>query len=242
MRARLDRVLSENTTFSRKELRTKILKGEACVSGQPVLRPETMVDPQSQPITLCGQEVACGPVYIMLHKPAGVICATQDARHQTVIDLLDPQLRRKNLFPAGRLDRDTEGFVLLTNDGGFAHRILSPKRHVSKTYLCHISGALSEDAPERFAQGIALADGTACRPACLRILESGEPIRARVVLYEGMYHQIKRMIAACGGEVCYLRREKIGGLALDPTLLPGQARLLSDVELQEILAPENDEL
>lgn len=232
---RLDKALSEHTILTRNELRRRIQGGAVSVNGEKVLRPESKIDPLKDSILLDGEPVYCVPIYLMMNKPAGVVSATEDARLRTVVDLVPPSLRRKNLFPAGRLDRDTEGFVLLTDDGAFAHRILSPKKHVPKTYWVKVTGRVDEGSAEIFAEGMVLEDGSACKPALLTVLESGEKSVARVVLYEGMYHQIKRMFSQIGCHVDYLFREKIGGLPLDPTLKPGECRVITPSERDLIL-------
>jgi 16S rRNA pseudouridine516 synthase len=164
----------------------------------------------------------------MMNKPAGVLCATRDPNFRTVLDLLPQDLRRRGLFPAGRLDKETQGFVLLTNDGGLAHRILSPKNHVPKTYYAKVDGVIPPELIKEFAAGITLGNGDVCKPAVLEILsEHG----ARVIISEGMYHQIKRMFHRYGLSVEALRREKIGGLALDASLPLGGVREITPEEL-----------
>lgn len=239
MMMRLDRALSENSTLSRSELKKRILAGQAAVNGCVLTRPEEKLDTERDTLTLAGEEILLGKLYLMLHKPAGVVSATEDKRLPTVLDLVPQRWRRKNLFPAGRLDQDTEGFVLLTDDGEFAHRILSPRRHVPKTYFATLAGSLPTDAPRRFLQGVALSDGTLCRPARLEVLAcQGERTDVRVILTQGMYHQIKRMALALGCEVVYLKREKIGGLALDAALPLGECRKISREELALIESGE----
>lgn len=230
---RLDRLLSGATRLTRSEIRRLAAAGEILVNGAVVLRPETQVDEKTDTVTLSGETVSGAPVYLMLNKPQGVVSATRDGRDRTVLDLVPPAWRRKNLFPAGRLDRDTEGFVLLTDDGAFAHRILSPKCHVPKTYEAEAEGALLPDTAERFREGVVLGDGTRCRPAGYRELGRcpDGAVKAEVVLTEGMYHQIKRMFAACGGHVRALRRVKIGALELDPLLGAGECRPITPEEL-----------
>jgi 16S rRNA pseudouridine516 synthase len=164
----------------------------------------------------------------MMNKPAGVLSATRDPNFRTVLDSLPESLRRKGLFPAGRLDKDTEGFVLLTNDGALAHRILSPKNHVPKTYFARVEGQIPPELPQEFASGVTLGNGDACKPAALEILGENE---ARVIITEGMYHQIKRMFHRYGLSVAYLKREKIGGLALDSELPLGEVREITREEL-----------
>lgn len=171
-------------------------------------------------------------VYLMLHKPAGLVSATEDPREPTVLTLLPEHLRRVGLFPAGRLDKDTEGLLLLTNDGPLAHRLLSPRWHVDKTYFVRVDGQLEADDVEAFRQGVTLADGLECLPAGLEILE--EPDTGIVTLREGKYHQVKRMLASRGKPVRYLKRLTMGPLTLDPDLTPGQWRPLTAGELEAL--------
>lgn len=233
MPQRLDRILSECTTYTRSELKRMILRGEITVDGEAARRPEQKVDPDRQEIALLGRPIACGHSYLMMNKPAGFVSATDDPRQKTVLELVPPELRRKSLFPAGRLDKDTEGFLLLTDDGDFAHRILSPKNHVAKTYFARVEGELCADAAARFGARVTLEDGALCRPAKLEALspQNGE---YRVVLHEGMYHQVKRMFLACGAQVVYLKREAIGELPLDGSLPLGGCRPLDAGELEKI--------
>lgn len=232
---RLDKALSVYTTYTRSQLKKMIAAGEVTLDGVPALRPDQKILCGSQHLFVRGEEVYTAPAYLMLNKPQGYVSATDDKHSRTVLELVPPALMRKNLFPAGRLDKDTEGFVLLTDDGDFAHRILSPKKHVPKEYLAHVRGRVDEKTVERFSQGVVLEDGTVCAPAGLSILEAGDVSVVRVTLYQGMYHQIKRMCMCCGGEVIYLRREKIGGLALDENLPLGGCRALVPEEVCLIL-------
>ena len=169
----------------------------------------------------------------MMNKPAGVISASDDSREETVVDLIAEQ-KRKDLFPAGRLDRDTEGLLLITNDGGLAHRLLSPKHHVDKRYYAEVSGTVTEDDVQAFADGLVLPDGLECLPAKLEILRAGATSEIEVVIQEGKFHQIKRMFAARGMEVLYLKRLTMGPLVLDDSLEPGEYRRLTEKELQSL--------
>ena len=169
----------------------------------------------------------------MLNKPEGVVSASTDKRDTTVVDLVGDAYPRRELFPAGRLDKTSTGFVLLTDDGGFAHDILAPKRHVSKTYTVEIDTPLTDEMVEGFAAGVTLADGTALSPAVVEPV-SADNCTVRVLLKQGVYHQIKRMFGVYGAGVNKLHRDAIGGLALDPALAPGQWRELSDVEVAKI--------
>ena len=170
--------------------------------------------------------------YIMLHKPAGVLSATEDPRQRTVLDLLPPELRRRGLFPVGRLDRDTEGLLLLTDDGALAHRLLSPKSHVDKVYYARLDVPLGEEDRLAFAQGIVLEDGYQCMAAELALLGDGREVL--ITLREGKFHQIKRMAAARGSRVIYLKRLRMGSLSLDGALPPGGWRCLTEEEIAGI--------
>ena len=225
---RLDKLLAGSGLVSRREAKALVRQGRVTVNGAPPVSAEVKCDPDRDEIRLDGQRVNCARFrYLMLNKPAGVLSATQDSSQQTVLDLLPPQLRALELFPVGRLDKDTTGLLLLTNDGDWAHRILTPRSHVAKRYRAEIDKALDSDDVETFAAGITLSDGTMCRPALLE----PEGLRAAVVtLYEGRYHQVKRMFAACGKTVTLLHRLSIGPLALDETLAPGNFRELTAEE------------
>ena len=167
----------------------------------------------------------------MLNKPKGVVSATNDRSQKTVIDLVPDEFRKRNLFPAGRLDMTTTGFVLITDDGDFAHRILSPKNHIEKTYEARLAEKVSDEQLETVADGIVLKDGTECLPAKLRVLEDGDNPLVEIKICEGKYHQIKRMFAAAGNGVVELKRVKMGELPLDDTLPEGQCRKLSEAEV-----------
>ena len=167
----------------------------------------------------------------MLHKPAGILSATADTKQPTVIGLLSPELQRQGLFPVGRLDKDTTGLLLLTNDGDFAHCVISPKKHVPKVYRAEVDGVLDAADVAAFAEGLLLADDLHCLPAELEILA---PTVGHVTVFEGKYHQVKRMFAARGKHVIALHRESVGGLRLDPALLPGEYRELSEAEKKAV--------
>ena len=226
---RLDRILANTGRWSRKEARELIRAGRVTVDGQRARAPEEKCDP-SAALAVDGEAVSGERlVYLMLHKPAGLVSATEDPRQPTVLSLLPDHLQRVGLFPAGRLDRDTEGLLLLTNDGPLAHRLLSPRRHVDKTYFVRVEGVLDRADEAAFAAGMTLADGLVCLPAGLEVLE--EPDTAIVTLREGKYHQIKRMLAARGKPVAYLKRLTMGPLSLDPALEKGAWRPLTPEEL-----------
>ena len=226
---RLDKILANTGRWSRKEVRELVRAGRVTVNGVVARTPEEKHDPAST-FLVDGQPVSGERlVYLMLHKPAGLVSATEDPREPTVLTLLPEYLRRVGLFPAGRLDKDTEGLLLLTNDGPLAHRLLSPRWHVDKTYFVRVDGRLEKADTEAFRRGLTLADGLECLPAGLEILE--EPDTAIVTLREGKYHQIKRMLASRGKPVLYLKRLTMGPLTLDPALAPGQWRPLTEEEL-----------
>ena len=226
---RLDRILANTGRWSRKEARELIRAGRVTVDGQRARAPEEKCDP-SAALAVDGEAVSGERlVYLMLHKPAGLVSATEDPRQPTVLSLLPDHLQRVGLFPAGRLDRDTEGLLLLTNDGPLAHRLLSPRRHVDKTYFVRVEGVLDRADEAAFAASMTLAGGLVCLPAGLEVLE--EPDTAIVTLREGKYHQIKRMLAARGKPVAYLKRLTMGPLSLDPALEKGAWRPLTPEEL-----------
>lgn len=225
---RLDKLLAGTGRWSRREVKELIRAGRVRVNGEKAARPEDKYAPDAE-ITVDGAPVACGGFfYLMLYKPAGVLSATEDPRQKTVLDLLPAHLRRVGLFPVGRLDKDTEGLLLLTNDGPLAHDLLSPKKHVDKTYFVRVDGALDREDAAAFAAGMVLEDGTTCLSAELKLLE--RPEEGLITLREGKYHQIKRMLAARGKPVRYLKRLTMGPLTLDGSLEPGQWRELTEKE------------
>jgi len=231
---RLDKLLSHLNCGSRKETQAMIKAGRVTVNSIPIRDPAWKVSPETATITLDAQTITYqAQRYFMLHKPPGVITATRDERRQTVLDLF-PNAERRGLFAVGRLDRDTEGLLLLTDDGAFSHALASPKHHVKKIYEALVEGELLPQAAERFQAGLILKDGVECRPAELEPMEESQWFR--ITLYEGKYHQVKRMLAAVGGKVVRLRRVQIGELRLDPALQPGQFRPLTEQELM-ILHP-----
>ena len=225
---RLDKIISATGKKSRREVREMVRQGRVLVDGKPAPAADMKVDPQTAVILLDGEPLGYEKfTYVMLHKPAGVLTATEDRRQETVLDLLPPELRRRTLSPVGRLDKDTEGLLLLTNDGQLAHRLLSPKSHVDKVYYARVDGALEPGDIAAFAAGMTLGDGLECLPAGLEILS---PTEAFVTLREGKFHQVKRMLAARGKPVLYLKRLSMGRLRLDPALAPGAWRMLTEEE------------
>lgn len=227
---RLDKLLSDAGVASRKELKTMIRQGRIQVDGHTVTTPEEKFDETSVVVTVDGGTISSSEAsYYMMNKPAGVVTATEDRTEKTVLDLLSPNFRRQGIFPVGRLDKDTTGLLLLTNDGAFAHRIISPRSHVQKCYIAKVDGIPDEEDVEAFRSGVTLKDGMVCLPA---VLEIDGTDTCRVILEEGKYHQVKRMLAARGKPVLELRRVSIGGLFLDETLSPGGVRPLSEEERQ----------
>lgn len=230
---RLDKLLAATGRWSRREVKGLVKAGRVLVDGVPAAAPEQKLDPVLSRVLVDGEEAVLRKyTYVMMNKPAGVLSATEDTRQETVLDLLPPELRRQGLFPVGRLDKDSEGLLLITNDGELAHKLLSPKRHVDKVYYIRTDVPLTEEDREAFARGILLADGTACLPAGLELLGDGR--EALVTLHEGKFHQIKRMSASRGAAVCRLKRLSMGTLVLDETLGPGKFRLLTGEEVTKI--------
>lgn len=232
---RLDKILSAVLKISRSDVKKIIKKQHLTVNGTAVKSGDIKIDPDKDIIKLNGQTLTYQKhIYIMMNKPEGVISASNDRSQKTVVDLVPEELKRDGLFPAGRLDGDTTGFVLITDDGDFAHRILSPKNHIEKTYHARLAQPISEDDIEKFINGIELKDGTLCLEAKLTVLESGENPLVEVIIHEGKYHQVKRMFAALGNKVIGLKRVKMGGLDLDPSLGSGLCREITDDELELI--------
>lgn len=229
MKERLDKIISSTGKYSRREVKLLIRQGRIWVDGVPASAPEMKADPEDAEILIDGESIGYEKyTYIMLHKPAGVLSAVEDKRQKTVLDLLPEELRKRNLSPVGRLDKDTEGLLLLTNDGELTHQLLSPKSHVDKVYYARVDGELERADCEAFAAGMVLGDGLECMPAGLEILS---PHEALVTLQEGKFHQVKRMLAARGKPVVYLKRLSMGELQLDETLEIGQFRPLRTEEV-----------
>lgn len=225
---RLDKALSGTGRWSRREVKELVRRGRVLLDGVPAASPEQKIDPETADIRVDGETVSCRRfTYVLLHKPAGVLSAVEDSRQRTVLDLLPQELKRQGLSPVGRLDKDTEGLLLLTNDGALAHRLLSPRSHVDKVYYARVEGALEPADAAAFAAGMTLGNGLECLPAGLEILSPGECL---VTLREGKFHQVKRMLAARGKPVTYLKRLSMGPLRLDPELAPGAFRMLTAEE------------
>lgn len=233
---RLDKFLTEMGIGSRSEVKQGIKKGFAKVNGEAAKRPELKVS-ETDEVTWKGTPVVYVEYeYIMLNKPAGVVSATEDSRDRTVLDLIKDS-KRKDLFPVGRLDKDTEGLLLLTNDGALAHRLLSPKRHVAKIYYAKVDGVMTEEDVRMFAEGFHVDDELDALPAELKILSANEDsCEIELKIFEGKFHQVKRMVHAVGKEVVYLKRLSMGGLVLDEKLAIGEYRPLTVSELEGLNA------
>lgn len=237
---RLDNLLAQQPGFSRKEAKKCIRAGRVTVNGQPARLPELKIDPQTDTILLDGRLLDVKPhLTLMMNKPAGVLSASRDPKRQTVVDLIPPHLKRRGMFPAGRLDRDTTGLLILTNDGLLAHQMLAPRFHVPKVYEAVVDAPVPDRVIEAFAGGTSLPDGTPCLPAGLRVLQQGEQPTVEIVLHEGKYHQVKRMLGAFGIGVVKLHRRQVGKLVLDCALQPGQCRELTPQETQFLLCEDD---
>lgn len=235
MLQRLDKLIASQGRFSRREVQKLIKNGAVKVNGITVRDRGAKSDDEKDIICVNGEQLDFQRfVYIMLNKPKGVVSATNDKNEKTVIDLVPKEFKGRNLFPAGRLDITTTGFVLVTDDGDFAHRILSPKNHIEKTYEARLAESVTEGQLEAVRNGIGLKDGTKCLPAKVTVLADGEKPLVEIKICEGKYHQIKRMFAAAGNGVIELKRTQMGRLTLDPSLKEGECRLLDAHEVQKI--------
>jgi 16S rRNA pseudouridine516 synthase len=214
-------------------VKTLVRQGKVLVDGIPARSGEDKVDAESVEIVVNGECLTYRRyTWVMLNKPAGYLSATEDGHGATVLDLLPQELQKQGLFPVGRLDKDTEGLLLLTNEGGLAHNLLSPKHHVDKVYYTRVNGCLTEEDCRAFEAGMTLADGLVCQSAGLKILSAGNESEAHVTLREGKFHQVKRMLADRGKPVLYLERVKMGNLTLDPSLSRGEYRFLTEEEVE----------
>ena len=230
---RLDKFISDTSASSRREATSLIKKGAVTVNGVPICNPSAHIDPNADEIIFKGKRVSYSKyTYVMLNKPEGYVSATEDASLPVVTDLLPPELQRLGMFPVGRLDRDTIGLMVLTNNGTLAHALLSPKRHVQKKYFSRFAEPLSAGAEEMFRDGVTLADGYECKSA--EIVADSDRLSGIITLTEGKYHQIKRMLGALHNRVVYLERITFGPLSLDPALSRGQWRMLTDEEVKAL--------
>lgn len=234
---RLDKYLADMGCGTRQEVKKFIRSGQVSVDGIVVKKPETKVEQTVQEVFLNGEKVGYESFeYYMLNKPAGVISATEDQSCQTVVDLIKDK-KRKDLFPVGRLDKDTEGLLLITNDGALAHRLLSPKKHVDKCYFARICGKVTEEDVRSFEKGVNIGSQEQpeiTMPGKLEIITSDDISKIRLTIWEGKFHQVKRMFQAVGKEVIYLKRLRMGTLILDENLGIGEYRPLTKEELEKL--------
>ena len=230
---RLDKLISDCGVATRKEAASAVRAGQATVNGNVVREPDRKVDPGLDAVVFRGIPLVYRRfVYVMLNKPTGYVSATDDRSLPYVLELLPPEYRKRGLFPVGRLDRDTTGLLVMTDDGQTAHRALSPRRHVEKVYSFTCIAPLPLDAETAFADGITLGDET-CKPALLK--PASDRLSGTVTLTEGKYHQIKRMFERLGNKITSLKRETFAGIALDPALAPGEWRELTERETETLL-------
>ncbi|KPV43679.1 pseudouridine synthase [Alicyclobacillus ferrooxydans] len=231
---RLDRLLGNMGLGTRKDIKEMARQGRVFVNGTPVRDTSIHVTPSTDLVEVDGERVVYREhIYLMMNKPAGLVSATEDAREETVVSLLEPEDQAFNPFPVGRLDKDTEGLLILTNDGQLTHELLSPKRHVPKTYYAKVLGEVNDSDVEAFSEGVTLDDGYECLPGELTILQRDEPYsQIELTIFEGKFHQVKRMFEAVGKKVIYLQRIRMGALELDNDLPTGTYRELTDEELQ----------
>ncbi len=233
---RLDKYLVHTGYGSRSEVQQLIKKKKVKVNGEVEKRPECSISPSEAVVTLGEEVVDYKPFYYyILNKPAGYITATEDPRQETVMDLLDPVTKGRSLAPVGRLDKDTEGLLLLTNDGKMAHSLLSPKKHVDKCYYAEVNGKVVEADIEAFESGVEIGEAKPCMPAGLEIIEANEETsKVYITIREGKFHQVKRMMKAVGKEVTYLKRVSMGDFKLPEALAIGEYRQLTDEELGQL--------
>ncbi|MGL6145282.1 rRNA pseudouridine synthase [Macrococcoides caseolyticum] len=228
---RLDKFLGNHGFGTRKEVKLLVKRGAVKVNDVVVKKSDIKIVPENDTVTVYDEVVMYEPfVYIMLNKPAGYISSTKDYKDETVLELIEG-FEHYDLHPVGRLDKDTEGLLILTNDGQFSHDVLSPRKHVNKTYFARVDGDVTDDTVELFKAGITLDDGYKAMPAELQIISAGEISEIELVIQEGKFHQVKRMFKAVDMTVIYLKRIKMGGLLLDESLTPGAYRKLT---LEEI--------
>ncbi|HBF3743130.1 TPA: rRNA pseudouridine synthase [Clostridioides difficile] len=232
---RIDKILSNLGYGSRSEIKKYCKQGSVVVNGSEVSNPGTQVDTENDEILFNGEEVIyIEYIYLMMNKPAGYISATTDKYDPTVLDLIDLSYLVFEPFPVGRLDKDTEGLLVLTNDGKLSHRVLSPKKHVPKTYYAKIDGVVTEEDVEAFLEGVVLDDGYKTMPSQLNILKSDDESEIELTIHEGKFHQVKRMFESVGKKVVYLKRLSMGNLKLDESLELGEYRELTDEEVKLI--------
>lgn len=228
---RLDKFLADAGQGTRSEVKIKLKQCRVRVNDEVVKKPEIKINPDTDKVSIDGKELVFEEFqYYMLNKPAGVVSATKDDRDKTVIELIGED-KRRDLFPVGRLDKDTEGLLIITNDGALANSLLAPGKHVDKCYFARIDGRVTEDTVKSFENGLDIGDEKLTAPATLIIEESGEESLVRIIITEGRYHQVKRMFESVGMKVTYLKRLSMGSLCLDSSLGIGEYRRLTEHEL-----------
>lgn len=238
MMIRLDKYLADMGIGTRSQIKKEIRSGQVIVNGKPICRPELKINTDQDEVLFQGEPVTYEEYeYYMLNKPAGVISAASDRQETTVVDLIKDR-KRDDLFPVGRLDKDTEGLLIITNNGELAHRLLSPKKHVDKVYFAKVKGIVTEDDIECFAQGLDIGDEKPTLPAELVICSSDEISGILLTIREGRFHQVKRMFQAVGKEVVYLKRLRMGPVTLDDSLKPGEYRRLTEEEVDRLCSQE----
>ena len=230
---RFDKIISNQFNISRKDARIAIRRGKGVVDGCVLKDPSQLVDIASE-IVFDGKKLEYKKyVYILMYKPKGVLSASEDKRQKTVVDLVPEEMKRNGLFPVGRLDKDTTGLLIITDDGDFAHRVITPNKDVDKVYIATLDGAVTKEMEEAFLKGVVLADGTVCKSAKLEALADN---KAKITISEGKYHQIKRMFGTVGLGVNELERRSIGGLHLPPNMKMGECKMLNDKEISLIFS------
>ena len=243
---RLDKFVSTQGALTRSAATSHIRRGNVTVNGEICRDPSAKLDPETDVVTLGGTPLTfAAHLYLMLNKPAGILCVSRDPNAETVLDLVPQNLRRAGMFPAGRLDKDTTGLVILTDDGDFGHRLTSPKHLVEKVYYARVDAPVFDGVVKAFEKGTHLPDGTPCAPAKLRVIEDGAEPLCEVTVTEGKYHQIKRMFGTHDLGVNALHRHSIGALVLPDDLAEGEVRVLSEDEKNAVFSeksPENADL
>lgn len=237
---RLDKFLADCGIGTRTEVKKLIRSGAVTVNGKTTNKADIHLNPESDKVTVCGNEILYREfIYLMLNKPRGYISATRDGKTPTVMELIPDEYRHFEPFPVGRLDIDTEGFLLITNDGDLAHRLLSPRKHIPKTYMAQIQHPVTPEDVKAFSDGVTLDDGYKTLPAKLRSLSDTEPYFAEIIIHEGKFHQVKRMFESVNNKVLYLKRTKMNNLSLDSNLELGEIREITDSEMK-LLLPEDE--
>ncbi|SHM10812.1 pseudouridine synthase [Ruminococcus flavefaciens] len=239
---RLDKFISERTEYTRSQIKELAAKGMIRLDGAVVKKSDTKIDSESSEVEVCGQKIGTSRYkYILLNKPQGYVCSTDEKDGETVLKLIPPEIRTKGMFPAGRLDKDSIGALLITDDGELAHKMLSPKHHIPKIYIVKLARPFENNYINKFEKGIVLADGEACLPARLQKAKNSDRL-AFVELYEGKYHQVKRMFAAVGNHVELLMRVSLGSLVLPEKLAIGECMELLHKDVENLFKGQDFEV